>query len=314
MMSNPIHIVLIHSWKLRLQGEAVIRKWACLILAALFCIGGTDTAMALSLSDRYIGLRCAIVQIETANGTGTGFFVDGDGTILTAAHVVYIRTFNKNGTTVTFNAQPISKLKIHTMNGTTSVIELPVLNAVESQESLTDLARISSGLKPPCFLHTKPAKGIKIGAHVIAIGFPALSPSSGVLYDGFISAFYQTMQVPVGNITGSSNTVNNPMTMIRVQMPITKGASGSPLITDDGAVVGVISEIPLFWTQELTRLIQTYGANGAKSGLTLDGFDMTKLLADLALTVSEFESPGAAFAIPIDYLESSIPKVEHRTR
>ena len=291
-----------------------MRKLACLILAALFCILGAGTATAQSLSDRYAGLRCAIVQIETANGAGTGFFVDGNGTIITAAHVVYVRTFNKNGTTVTFDARPISKLKIHTMNGTTSDIEIPALNTAESKVSLADLATISSGLKPPCFLHTRSAQGIKVGAHVIAIGFPALSPSSGVLYDGFVSAFYQSMQVPVGNITGSSNTINNPMTMIRVQMPITRGASGSPLITDDGAVVGVISEIPLFWTQELTRLIQTYSSNSAKSGITLNGFDMTKLLADLALTVSEFESPGAAFAIPIDYLRPSVPKEEHRAR
>lgn len=97
-------------------------------------------------------------------------------------------------------------------------------------------------------------------------------------------------------------------------MPITRGASGAPLIADDGTVVGVISEIPLFWTEELTRLIKTYGANGVKSGITVDGFDMAKLLADLALTVSEFESPGAAFAIPIDYLKSPLPKEEHRTR
>jgi hypothetical protein len=49
--------------------------------------------------------------------------------------------------------------------------------------------------------------------------------------------------------------------------------------------------------------MQKYGANSASSGVRLNGFDTTKILADLALAVSEFESPGAALAIPEDYLK-----------
>jgi len=54
--------------------------------------------------------------------------------------------------------------------------------------------------------------------------------------------------------------------LMRVQMPITRGASGAPILSERDEAIGVISEIPIIWTQELQRLVQSYAANGSGSG------------------------------------------------
>jgi hypothetical protein len=48
--------------------------------------------MADTLAERYAKLACAVVRVQTAEGGGTGFFVDGNGTLITAAHVNYSGT------------------------------------------------------------------------------------------------------------------------------------------------------------------------------------------------------------------------------
>ena len=86
-------------------------------------------------------------------------------------------------------------------------------------------------------------------------------------------------------------------------MPITRGASGAPILSERDEAIGVISEIPIIWTQELQRLVQSYAANGSGSGVFIGSFDTTKALAQLAWVVSEFESPGAGLAVPLSYLD-----------
>lgn len=259
-------------------------------------------AIAQSLADRYAAYRCAIVRIETTEGVGTGFFIDAGGTLVTAAHVVYTRTFDKSGTVVTSHVKPISTLTVQIASGEIRKIQIGSLTESDIQDSFNDIVRIKTGIKPPCFLHQGSALSQKVGTHVLAIGFPT-GATTPVLYDGFISGLALSSKIPIGAITSTGETVNKTLNLLRVQMPITRGVSGSPLITDDGKVIGVVSEIPLYWTQELTRLMQTYGANKASSAIRLNGFDITKILADLALAVSEFESPGAALVVPEDYLK-----------
>ena len=87
---------------------------------------------------------------------------------------------------------------------------------------------------------------------------------------------------------------------MRVQMPITRGASGAPILSERDEAIGVISEMPIIWTQEL---VQSYAANGSGSGVFIGSFDTTKALAQLAWVVSEFEAPGAGLAVPLSYLD-----------
>jgi hypothetical protein len=57
-------------------------------------------------------------------------------------------------------------------------------------------------------------------------------------------------------------------------------------------------------TDDIIRIIQAF-SNGQSSGITLSGFDTTKILAQLAFVVREFESPGAGYAVPLRYIHLS---------
>jgi hypothetical protein len=154
-------------------------------------------------------------------------------------------------------------------------------------------------MKTPCYLRLGSSDNLKIGHHLIAIGQPSSAPAIA-LYEGFLSSRYRHLPIPVGHI--GTQPVYPVYEVLRVQMPITPGTSGSPVIADDDTVVGVISEVPVVWVQELSMLIQTMMRQGG-SGILLSGFDTTKLLAQLAWIVQQFESPGAGIAVPISYLK-----------
>ena len=77
----------------------------------------------------------------------------------------------------------------------------------------------------------------------------------------------------------------------------------SPAIADDNSAIGVISEVPLVWTNDLTELVQK---GLAPSGVLISGFDTNRLLAQLALVVHEFESPGSGLAVPITYMRTAV--------
>ncbi len=84
-------------------------------------------------------------------------------------------------------------------------------------------------------------------------------------------------------------------------MPITPGASGSPVIDDDGKAIGVVSEAPMIWTQDLADITKIAFTG---TGVRLSGFDTTAILGQLALVVREFETTGSGYAVPLSYLKS----------
>jgi S1-C subfamily serine protease len=258
--------------------------------------------MAQSLADRYKTNSAAVVRIETSQGIGTGFFVNNDGLLVTSAHVIYERSFIPHPSTpaMTLNARWPASLIFH--DG--SQIPLPPLTITQRdiENAVFDLAVIETGIKPKCAIPIGEAAKLQIGDHLIAIGFPA-SAQSGVLYEGFVSSIHTQVPTMIGQLPGTNQLMHVLRDVMRVQMPITAGASGSPVITDSDEAVGVICEIPVQWTQELIRLVQTFANRQNSSGVILSGFDTTKILAELAWIVREFESPGAGIAVPLSYLQ-----------
>jgi len=162
----------------------------------------------------------------------------------------------------------------------------------------TDLALLRTHNTTPCFVPLGNADALKIGQHIITIGHPALS-GAAVLFEGFISSKHRHLPTPIGYV--GSEPVLPQYEILRVQMPILAGASGSPVISDADEVVGVISEVPTVWTRDLQELVQK---GLVPSGIQIGGFDTNRLLAQLALVVHEFESPGSGLAVPISYLRS----------
>ncbi|MEJ0064002.1 MAG: serine protease [Caulobacteraceae bacterium] len=174
-----------------------------------------------------------------------------------------------------------------------------------------DLAEIDTGVKNACYLRLGNESHRHIGDHVISIGFPGSSPT-GVLYDGFLSARHAQVHHLGVLSEDEKHSIMGNYDVLRVQMPITAGASGAPLIDDNDTVIGVIAEIPYANAQDIVALINTYKSGSGRALMSINGFDPNKMIAELAYSVEELESPGSGFAIPISYLKAKSSRFQRR--
>ena len=250
-----------------------------LILSQMFPF--SPGAMSSTLVDRYEKLSCAVVKIKLPGSTGTGAFINKEGDVLTAAHVILYRQFARVGTTF----QPLFFVRpgaeYFRADGTHDVFPPITLAQRDIDNGTLDLAIVPTGKKTDCFIPIGESDGLKIGTHFISIGFPG-SVQSSVLYEGFLSAT-QSQAHALG--------------------PITPGASGSPLIDDNDKIAGVVTEVPVAELSDITSLIQIYAEGKATGAIIVSGFDTNKILAELAFLVTQFESPGSGYAVPIHYLK-----------
>ena len=254
----------------------------------------------VALADRYDRLACAVVQVSHPGGAGTGFFISADGDVLTTASIAVNRTFSEPApgqVRVDIDYNPGLQL---VRNGVAEPLaKLPPLVAADVERAMADLVILRTGLQAPCILPLSKRPGeARIGQHVIAIGYPISSAASS-LYEGFISAKYERLPVPMAIVNG------RPMlpsyNVIGVQMPVTAGASGGPVITDNDEVIGVITDGPPTWFSDLNALVQKEQAQ--EDGFAAPTSDLQKLVAKLAWVVQEFATSGAGFAVPVSYLE-----------
>jgi S1-C subfamily serine protease len=153
-------------------------------------------------------------ESETAESmaTGSGFIVDEEGTVVTAAHVV----------------DEASAVKVILQDG--SVRSAEVLGV----DDATDVAVIRFDpegleLQP---LELGDSSGVKVGASVAAIGAPfeyAWSFSTGI-----VSGLDRTIEAPNGF------TVSHA---IQTDAAVNPGNSGGPLLDSEGDVIGVVDQI-----------------------------------------------------------------------
>lgn len=257
---------------------------------------------AESLSKRYKRLACAVVHISNQAESGTGFFIDRDGTIATATHVLYQTVYGgtQAAPTITLN-HPNGNVQITTYSRETFEYAYPTeLSYADYTRATADLTLINTHHKTECFLPLSKRNEGEVGEHVIAVGWPGLADNQ-VLYEGFLSSTGKALPFPVGQIGG--NPVYPSYRLLRIQMPITPGASGGPLVDDRDEVIGVISQVPVIWSQDLQQIINVYATTGRSSGVLISGFDVNKLVAQLAFIVHEFETSGSGLAIPVSYFE-----------
>ncbi len=267
----------------------------CVVPSLQLC-AQTSSSDPNGLTKRYESLVCAIVLIQTERGTGTGFFINSQGDIVTAAHVVSSKTFKNNMGQVDFDINVDQHVSITPHGEAASLMAADNMDETK-WESSTDLAFIHSKLTPPCFLPLGDAASVKTGNHLLSIGFPGIDNGNPILYEGFLSGRFKHPPIAMATVNGQG--IVPQYEVLKVQMPITPGASGSPIIDDSGHAVGVISESPIIWTQDLENITKVAGTG---SGITMSGFDAVKILGQLAVVVREFESPGSAYAVPISGL------------
>ena len=183
---------------------------------------GNTTPVSVSSSDArgnlvrtvYAAASPSVVSVRTGEGSGTGFLVDSDGTIVTNAHVV--------GDNSQVQVRFTDDGDFH---------DARVLGVDES----TDLAAIkvdasaANGVKP---LALADSDKVQVGDTALAIGYPLGLDRTATA--GIVSGLERDIQAPNGFSIDK---------VIQTDAPINPGNSGGPLLNSNGEVIGVNSQI-----------------------------------------------------------------------
>jgi len=167
---------------------------------------------ALSVQSIYQLTHKGVVEITASQGQGSGFVYDGDGHVLTNAHVVEgttsvsVRFWNGK----TFDAQVV---------GTDASTDLAVLKV---NAPVSELFPLSLG----------DSSKLVVGDAVVAIGSPF--GLEGTVTSGIVSALHREMTSP------NHFAIDNS---IQTDAAINHGNSGGPLLNSQGKVVGITSQI-----------------------------------------------------------------------
>ena len=174
----------------------------------------------------------AVVSISvtgsSGSGTGSGFFLDSNGYILTNNHVVEAAATRGTITVELSNGKKYgAKLMGRDNSYDLAVLKIDVTSAPTLQLGNSDLAQV--------------------GDSVIAIGSPL--GLSGTVTSGIISS--KNRAVTTGNGSGESSFIN----ALQTDAAINPGNSGGPLVDSTGAVIGVNSAIATLGSSSQTGSI-----------------------------------------------------------
>ena len=163
----------------------------------------------------------SVVSIEVRNGrsggSGSGFFLDSNGYILTNNHVISLAATNS------------ATIKVMLANGKDYDAKLV------GRDIPYDLAVIKIAVSDAPALQLGDSDAVQVGDGVIAIGSPL--GLTGTVTSGIISA--KNRPVTSGGGTSESSFIN----AIQTDAAINPGNSGGPLVDLSGAVVGINSAI-----------------------------------------------------------------------
>jgi hypothetical protein len=268
------------------------------------CVGvamliATPPATAQMMADRYARHSCAVVKITAADGTvGNGFFADANGLLVTSAQVIFQHRFFKTEAGIGVDIRSKGPITLLSDDGRQTTIPSPPVDLYHADNATRDLAAIDTGLATPCFIPMASAGGLHVGAPVITIAFPPSALSSG-LYFGFVATKDDEVSNMVGVIDGTLEAVLSSRRLLRIQMPVTYGISGAPIVDDEGMAVGVAASTPLPWIEEYSRRIAA--ARDSSRTLTSVEFDnnMSAVMGELASIARHFTSPGVLVAVPL---------------
>jgi putative serine protease PepD len=155
----------------------------------------------------------AVVSVRTGGGSGTGFVVDADGTIVTNAHVVG----DAGEVQVQFADERTAAATVRGVDRSSDLAVLRVDPAETGNLHALELADSST---------------VRTGQLAVAIGSPFGLPQTATA--GIVSGTGRHIQAPDGFQIDS---------VIQTDAPINPGNSGGPLLDANGRVIGVNSQI-----------------------------------------------------------------------
>jgi S1-C subfamily serine protease len=161
----------------------------------------------------YAAASPSVVSVRTGSGSGTGFLVDSDGTIVTNAHVVG----DSSQVQVRFDDKG-------------SLVNADVL----SVDTSTDLAALKVDSVPDGVQPLKLANSdqVQVGDTAIAIGYPLGLDRTATA--GIVSGLERQISAPNGFSIDK---------VIQTDAAVNPGNSGGPLLNARGEVIGVNSQI-----------------------------------------------------------------------
>ena len=192
--------VIVHEFGESVADGGVMRDVAAMAAPGPKAAASAPSPEAKRPKSKYDALLDAVVKIRTADGFGSGFFVTGDGLIVTNRHVVG-------------NERTVS---VKTRDGAVT------LGQVIARDIDRDLALVRVAGRHAAFLRLSNGEEAGIGNDVIAIGTPEGLDWS--VSRGIVSALRSD---PIGRLVQTDTAINH-------------GNSGGPLIDlASGLVVGV---------------------------------------------------------------------------
>ncbi len=162
----------------------------------------------------YAAASPSVVSVRTGEGSGTGFLVDSDGTIVTNAHVV------GDNSQVQVRFEDDGELHDARVLGVDASTDLAALKVDPGA---------ASGVRP---LALADSDDVVVGDSAVAIGYPLGLDRTATA--GIVSGLGREIQAPNGFSIDK---------VIQTDAPINPGNSGGPLLNSKGQVIGVNSQI-----------------------------------------------------------------------
>ena len=168
---------------------------------------------ATAVNEIYAQAGDAVVSVQVTRGSGTGFLIDDDGTIVTNAHVVG----EHDSARVRFDddGSPVAAEVL----GSDPSTDLAVLKVDASDVDVRPLALADSD-------------DVRVGDQAVAIGYPLGLDRTATA--GIVSGLGREIRAPNGFSIDQ---------VIQTDAPINPGNSGGPLLDANSRVIGVNSQI-----------------------------------------------------------------------
>jgi len=263
-----------------------------------------------NLPQRFEDIRCALVLIESGPRLGTGFYISSGGDVATASHVIGERKFSRTPNSEVKVEMAVSPMWITNCKGERSQVSGDKVDN-NPDAWLADVALIRTGAQTSCWLKEGDDRRCRPGERLIAMGFPGLSFQTLTIYTGIMSARLTTNLPTI--ILDTGEPVPPPNEFIRVQMPISTGLSGAPIVDDENRAIGIVTNAGA-WTRDLDFLRSLF-RTGVFQALPAPvptpqqpnavgySINLWALTAELAGLFQDYASPGYGDAVALRYLK-----------